>query len=136
MSSGIASKEWVKALLSKLNIGKYSTDEIRVGTWIDGKPLYQKIVVQPLTKNDQNYSTEVTYNHNIANAEMIFINQKSSFFYNELGTTQLLTYYSLTNSKYFMFVNTIGRKTFSVQTMMDRSAWTAYLTFNYTKTTD
>lgn len=40
----IASKEWVKSLLSKMNIGKYSTNEIRVGTWIDGKPIYRKVI--------------------------------------------------------------------------------------------
>lgn len=38
----LASKEWVKSLLSKMNINKYSTDEIRIGTWIDGKPIYRK----------------------------------------------------------------------------------------------
>lgn len=45
----IATKEWVKSLLSKLNIGKYSTDEIRIGTWIDGKPLYRKVINNPYT---------------------------------------------------------------------------------------
>lgn len=52
----IATKEWVKSLLSKLNIGKYSTDEIRIGTWIDGKPLYRKVV---------NFTTDA-YDFNLA----------------------------------------------------------------------
>ena len=37
----LATREWVKSLLRKLNIGKYSNDEKRIGIWIDGKPIYQ-----------------------------------------------------------------------------------------------
>ena len=40
----IATKSWVIDLLKKFNKKKdvYSTDEQRIGTWIDGRPIYRK----------------------------------------------------------------------------------------------
>ena len=38
-------KEWVKDLLTKVlkkKLNNYSLEEQKIGTWIDGKPLYQK----------------------------------------------------------------------------------------------
>lgn len=64
----LATKEWVKSLLSKLNIGKYSTDEIRVGTWIDDKPIYQKTFkITNLTMGDK----DVTYDMGIGTIDTI-----------------------------------------------------------------
>jgi hypothetical protein len=52
-----ATKEWVKNLLSKVlkkKLNNYSLEEQRVGTWIDGKPLYQKTIkcTSPSTTNE------------------------------------------------------------------------------------
>ena len=34
----------IKYNLGDLGTDKYSTEEIKIGTWIDGKPLYRKVV--------------------------------------------------------------------------------------------
>lgn len=42
-----ASKEWVKDLLTKVlkrKLNNYSLEEQRIGTWINGKPLYQRTI--------------------------------------------------------------------------------------------
>lgn len=39
----------------------YSTTEQKIGTWIDGKPLYRKVVEQTLTSSaGQNFNLEIT----------------------------------------------------------------------------
>lgn len=43
----------------------YSTAEQRIGTWIDGKPLYEKVIVQ----KDMSISNAVTINTNILNKD-------------------------------------------------------------------
>lgn len=42
----------------------YSTDETKIGTWIDGRPLYRKVLqtTQNITAN-----TETTFSHGISN---------------------------------------------------------------------
>lgn len=52
----------------------YSTDEQLIGRWIDGKPLYQKIIIGTLP-NCVTEGTVVSKNdqHNIANVDLIFI---------------------------------------------------------------
>lgn len=43
----------------------YSTEETKIGTWIDGKPLYEKVIVQ----KDMSISNAVTINTNILNKD-------------------------------------------------------------------
>ena len=48
MTDGFALKSWVVSLVNKVtkkNNNKYSTDETQVGTWINGKPIYRKVIV-------------------------------------------------------------------------------------------
>lgn len=46
MTDGLALRSWVRKLVKKAltKQTKYSTDETVVGTWIDGKPIYRKVV--------------------------------------------------------------------------------------------
>ena len=37
------------------NIEKYSTKEIKIGTWIDGKPIYRRVLKYTLTLDNNNY---------------------------------------------------------------------------------
>lgn len=41
----------------------YSTEEIRIGTWIDGKPLYRKVI--EFTTPESGNGTAFTYDDNI-----------------------------------------------------------------------
>ena len=56
----------VEAAIDSLKISKtsdnYSTDEKVVGTWIDGKPLYQKTII---VTNQSKYTTNYAYSETI-----------------------------------------------------------------------
>ena len=52
----------------------YSTDEKVVGTWIDGKPLYQKTIIDTMPSTTANGTfVYVDSPHNIENVDLIFI---------------------------------------------------------------
>ena len=60
----IASREYVKDLISKVlrkyYNDNYSKDELRIGTWINGKPLYRKTIEFNITKTGTNISSGVS----------------------------------------------------------------------------
>lgn len=64
--------EKVDDLIEKVDdlddLNTYSTDEKVVGTWIDGKPIYRKTIVQRLT--DATQAGSYLYNHNIDNFDI------------------------------------------------------------------
>lgn len=47
--------------VNKLNT--YSTTEHRIGTWINGKPLYRKTYVETLTQSAQNVHNDIPLNN-------------------------------------------------------------------------
>ena len=49
------------------NLVDYSTNETRVGTWIDGKPIYRKVVYDTTPRSAGNYNIE----HGIQNYDEI-----------------------------------------------------------------
>ena len=53
----------------------YSTSEKEVGTWIDGKPIYQKTITINISNNSQ-----VTQAHNVSNVSNIWIDLSKSFY--------------------------------------------------------
>ena len=66
------------------NINKYSTEEQVIGKWIDGKPLYRKIISHTITGSSQEQEP-----HNISNIDRVIsiknslINQYEYFMANE-----------------------------------------------------
>ena len=118
--------------VNKLNT--YSTTEQRIGTWIDGKPIYRKVIsVGGLTLN--------TYDVDISslNANMVFLNK--SVLVNNTSTVlyQFPIYYTSTNDYFKAFRRKEGNNdvvrinigsTHAVSTNMIR------LIIEYTKTTD
>ena len=48
----------IKYNLGNLSKEKYSTDEIKIGTWIDGKPIYRKVVVIDNPSNGMTFSID------------------------------------------------------------------------------
>ena len=106
-----------------------STDEQVIGTWINGKPLYQKTVSCGALPNNNTK----TVNHNISNIDII------------------TNYYGITyNSNTFFTLPYVHKSTISaqigvvcgptniqLQTGTDRTSFTStYVTLQYTKTTD
>ena len=61
MTDGFALKSWVINIINKVSKknNKYSTDETVIGTWIDGKPLYRKVI------KETNYVISKSQNHDI-----------------------------------------------------------------------
>lgn len=72
------------------NIFKYSTNEYNTGyKWIDGKTIYGKVFTISVG-NDSN----IIYNHNIINIDMIRVNLGESFIYNQNESLPASWYYS------------------------------------------
>lgn len=50
------------------NLNTYSTSEQRIGTWVNGKPIYRKVIAVDFPTNTL---TIISYPHNISNIQMI-----------------------------------------------------------------
>ena len=118
----------------------YKTTEVRVGTWIDGKPIYRKVVQFTPSTNE----LETRTSHHISNIDQILpssscllhrINNQYVFFgmtypYN---ATQIL-YWSMgweaTKSEIFTWIGE------NMRNQMDTSNYGAVAILEYTKTTD
>lgn len=118
------------------NIHTYSTTEHVVGTWIDGKPLYEKTITQVLTNTGN--PTNVTYNHNIADVD--FIKFDSSNSYLKWLSSSIMTPLPLVNlDNYAACISIVNltSTTYQIMAGLDRAnAAEVTLTFQYTKTTD
>lgn len=114
------------------NLHTYSTDEIRVGTWL-GKPLYRKVIQTtiPTSGNNQN----VSFQNNVAIMKSVtgFALQSASG-----GVNLILPYISMTNSwSIYTYYNRANQELVienSGTTFMNNT--TCYLIAEYTKTTD
>ena len=126
--SSIARKSDVEKINKKLG---YSSEEQVIGTWIDGKPIYRKVInIGKLQATKGAYS----YNHGISNiayftkVEGIINNGTEWFAANSV-------YRGVNNYTYdFGLLATKTKITCSTQT--DRSAYSIIVTLEYTKTTD
>lgn len=128
----IATREWVKSLLSKLNIGKYSTDEVRVGTWIDGKPLYRKVFY------DINIGNSTTW-HKVSSLDSLYIKDVTKcqgLLMGKDGPTFSFPIYS--SSSYYANIRiSSDNKEIMVQNIgFSGDSYPATIILEYTKTTD
>ena len=106
----------------------YSTEEQRIGTWIDGKPLYRKVIQATLESKS---SQAIPHGISNANSKMV---AKGFFVFNN-STTLLSAYYSPTNWCRTSFDNT----NLTVELGTDlQSVASKYIlaVLEYTKTTD
>lgn len=113
-----------------LDARKYSLDEQVVGIWTDGKPLYQKTINFGTLPNN----TVKDLDHGISNVDKIwvfdgFAYQPNGDFVNQLS---LCVPFNLSAGWYFGANKTIVR----CETKTDRTAYSAFVTIQYTKTTD
>ena len=108
----------------------YSSQEREVGCWVDGKPLYQKTInFGALPNNDVK-----DVSHGVSNIDKIWVSggfayQPSGNFANQLS---LCVPSSLSAGWYFGANSSVIR----CQTSADRTNYSAYVTVQYTKTTD
>ena len=114
----------------------YSTAEQLIGTWIDGKPLYQKTVTVP---NSSAWSNNSTFDNSVSNADMIWI--YDGFIYDN-RSTQKFVYPNpmVQNSDRLSFnIDLNDKSKFKVScntTYAANADRYAVLTVRYTKTTD
>lgn len=123
-SINVDEEEWYNSN----NIEKYSTNEIKIGTWIDGKPIYRKVINIGALPN----ATTKTITHNISNLSMFI--RVSGIAYSPAGYT-LLPYVqpALPNLNVGIFANSTQ---VVVITTTDKSTNSGYAILEYTKTTD
>ena len=114
----------------------YSTNEVVIGRWIDGKPLYQKVI---LYTGDISSTIDNQHSHGIENVDTIFV---KFAFIQSTGNERLA--YSLPVTQYgsntvhdeLSVVINRTKYQFLVQTGWGGSLWHAHIIVNYTKTTD
>ena len=102
----------------------YSTEEQVIGTWIDGKPLYQKTVIYDITTTSDFVSIplNITYPNFIMIYDFTLVDGNTFY-----GLAQPYSYYRI-----------IDKSSFYLKLTMNNWAGgtTAYITVRYTKTTD
>lgn len=108
---------------------EYSTEERRIGTWIDGKPLYRKVVNFGELPN--NTAKEIS--HNISNIDKII--RLSGYAYRPAdGFFIPIPQGAYNNTACSIFSNSTK---ITITTYTDRSLFTeCYIVIEYTKTTD
>lgn len=111
----------------------YSTDEHIIGTWVDGKTLYEKTVYiasLPSTTAQTNYA------HNINNIDKIIDYEGTIHFNNATNTTAKFDRVG-TSTNVLDFGNTLAMtvtdENIAIIVGKDRSACSAYITIQYTK---
>lgn len=114
------------------NMNTYSEDEVRCGTWYDGKPLYRKtIYISSLPNNTTTLYQIFTSTTNIG---VCFIDDSASFMYTSTGDEADTMNWIYSTSGYVM--TCIKQKQIRIKTSDDKSSFYAYVTVKYTKTTD
>jgi hypothetical protein len=120
-------KGYSQEYINKLHT--YSTDEIRVGTWIDNKPIYRKTIVYDSNTPLANGQTDIP--HNVSNIGEYRKIVDRSFIYN--GDT----FGGYQNSTFNADVSSIN----ATNIVVSINGWgnlfnKAFFTIEYTKTTD
>ena len=112
----------------------YSTVEQRIGTWIDGKPLYQK----SFTLNTGSSGSYNYYITDLSNIEIVFIDHGASV-YRNIGYIGVSPYkYSNIAQSDVVAESTIDNNLVRIgwRTGSDAVNKDLYITIKYTKTTD
>lgn len=108
----------------------YSFDEQVVGTWVDGKPIYQKTIDFGYLPNN----AAKTVAHNISNLGWV-VDAKGTAYNGSGGYRSIPILYNTTYASY----NTaflVRLTDIQLEVNNDMSAFYAYVTIQYTKTTD
>lgn len=124
----------IKYQITQNNISKdmvnYSLEEQVIGSWIDGKPLYEKTVEFGNLPN----ATIKEVKHNIENADNIWICE--GYIFNPSGNMLQLNSVHCVNINGQISFHTTVQHIVCNTGKYDRSTYTATVTLRYTKTTD
>ena len=128
----------------------YSRGEQVIGTWIDGKPIYRKVIAttmpSTISETGTGFETLLMYSNDI---DKIWLNLGKSFIHREKTTTEIpalyvpLVYltslegsYVRTNIQARYVENTYQYFAYINSNYITMAGRTVYLTIEYTKTTD
>lgn len=100
--------------------------------YFDGKPIYAKTIYIDSLPN----ATQKSYNNNIENVDAIWFDISKTWIVTSTATSIPFPYMSTIGSQYTIEFNGINKQVFYIRTAYDRSSMKAYITLNYTKTTD
>lgn len=124
--------QYTKTTDSAIKVGTgtdYSTEEQIIGTWIDGKPLYQKTIDFGALPNN----TTKSVNHNIQNIDYV-VNLFGAAYRSSDGIVNTLPCY---NHNVYGAELVSNSTSIMVTTFADRSTFSeSYVTIQYTKSTD
>lgn len=111
----------------------YSTEEKRIGTWIDGKPLYRKVINATPTISNSSYQT-ISIEHNISDLKNV---HKCNAFLHNTGNTQTYILPANTSATQTIGISEINSTEIIMYSQNDSwSGWIAEIILEYTKTTD
>ena len=126
----------IKQVVNQNDINKstYSTTEKVVGKWINGKPLYRKVINFTTTISAD---TVLEINHGVNNVEMIWFDPIGCFMWASSGfgyNIPMIGYSGNITDKLYTFVD---KTKISIHANGSwGTIWTKYITLLYTKTTD
>ena len=113
----------IKYNLGDLGTEKYSTDEIKIGTWINGKPLYRKVVVIDNPSSGMVFSIDNIDEPINASWKQLYGSNVLFFNYNENGSFRSAINFNTTSKRFFI-------------TMAGKFSGKMVAIVEYTKTTD
>lgn len=120
----------LSSLLENLNM--YSTNEIQIGTWVDGKPTYRTVVKVTPTISNSEYS-RYEFTHKISDIDVI--TKVYAFARNSYGETWPLPTNS--SSSTICGIKSVDRTKVIIYSIHEGwNGWDFYITIEYTKTTD
>lgn len=111
------------------NLSTYSTSEKVIGTWINGKPLYRKVINFGTLPSS---ATTKSVAHGISNLGMFI--KVSGIAINSSNTTLPIPYATTDASSNIRL--RVTNTNVEIGVGYDLSAYSAYVTLQYTKTTD
>lgn len=114
------------------NHNTYSFDESKVGTWVDGKPLYRKMIQFGALQ-----SGNTVVSHGIEDLSHIHLNLSASYFIDtkhpEYNASYAMPYEIFADR---LYVNKTDIAIFSNASSLESDRYIAYVCVEYTKTTD
>lgn len=115
---------------SEMNKQNYSIEEQKIGTWIDGKPLYRKVI-------QQNFNLDWT-DVSLAdiNADTIFVNQGKTYAKFTVGENQYINGQFYNGNTDFFRAFIVNSSNLTVVFAPEMTNRMAVITLEYTKTTD
>lgn len=113
----------------------YSTSEKVIGTWIDGKPLYERTVEIYNKSGSTAAQTLIAYNDISANIDELFIDSSASYMAAGDSRFPIMGYYDSSSWQCHVFCNH-NSKNVNYVAKWGSSTFDAKITFRYTKTTD